>query len=534
MKRSIAFILALAMMICVFAMTGCGDTEQPATTTTKSQTPVQTTTGGDQDKPTQTTAGDEPTQTTTEATESTETTTETPLIPVDPMESWEGLTKLPGFENVDFRGEEFVICARTTDDVSFPSDIEIYSEEPDAISTAIRERNALIESLYNCTIRLEPSEDPPSLVNAEVTSGKQTIDMYTVHYAGERMATSGNNYNLLSLGIDFSNEWWDQNYAKSYTIKSASGTPALYGMVGDFALTAYTATHALFFNKNVYETQIEQALGYDIYQLVRDGDWTMDVFVEMIKKAGTDNNGNSAYSYSEGDILGWARTTHATHGLHAATGLQLITNENQTLSFNALNNVNAWSVNIDKAIEVWNVEQAETLGYTDVRNALTAGNTLFASEVLDVLRRMKDADVSCGLVPYPKYSKAQENYAHYVDNHLTAYCVPTSVVEIETMGQFIELFAAHSRKIVRSAWIDTYAYEYCGDADSAEMLDIVLNTRTYDPGYIYWATIEGEVSQMINSGKNNFTKWVDKRAASITGAGGMIETYISKLAENEI
>ncbi len=534
MKRSLALLLALSMMFCVFVMAGCGDTDEPATTTTKADTPIQTTTGNDE--PQKTTAGsDQPTATTTEQPdEPIETTTEPPLIPVDPMESWEGITRLPGFENVDFRGEEFVICARTTDDVSFPTDIEIYSEEPDAISTAVRERNAIIEQLYNCTIRLEPSEDPPTLVNAEVTSGKQTIDMYAVHYSGERMATSGNNYNLLSFGIDFTNEWWDQNYVSSYTIKSNTGTPALYGLIGDFALTAYTATHALFFNKNVYETEIEQALGYDIYQLVRDGKWTMDIFIEMVKKAGKDINGNSSFAYGEGDILGWARTTHATHGLHAASGLQLITNVNQNLVFNASENVSAWSTNIDKAIEVWSLEAAESLGYTDVRGALTSGNTLFASEVLDVLRRMKDDDVTCGLVPYPKYTETQENYAHYVDNHVTAYCVPTSVVEIETMGQFIELFAAHSRALVRSAWIDTYAYEYCGDADSAEMLDIVLNTRTYDPGYIYWATIEGEISQMISTGKNNFTKWVDKRAASITGAGGLIENHINKLTENEI
>lgn len=532
MKRFLALTLAFVMVLGVCLTAGCD--KQPADTTTeKPADPVQTTTG--EKTPTDTTAQDNPSETTTsgedtpvETTDTSETEPDTPIIT-----EWDGYTRLAGFENIDFRGETFVIAGRTTDDVSFPTDIEIYTTETDSISTAVRDRNATIEKLYNCVIEVNSSESPGSLVNAEVTSGKQTIDMYSYFMSGEGAATSGNNYNLYSLGIDFSNSWWDQNYVNSYTIKNSSGVKTMYTMVGDFALTAFSCTHAMFFNKNVYETAIEEKLGYDIYQLVRDGKWTMDIFVEMVKEAGTDVSGNQSFAYSEGDILGWVRTTHATHGLHAATGLQIITTKDGVLDFTAKSDTNQWTTLIDKAIEVWSTPQAETLGYTAVREAITGGNALFASEVLDVLRRMKDADVTCGLVPYPKYSETQENYAHYVDNHLSAYAVPTSVVDLETMGKFIELYAAHSQKIVRSAWIDTYSYEYCGDADSAEMLDIILNSRTYDPGYLYWSTYEGEVSQMINAGKNNFTKWVDKRADSVTSSGGAFDNFIKGISDNK-
>ena len=108
--------------------------------------------------------------------------------------------------------------------MSWFSAIEIYTTETDSISTAVRDKNATIEKLYNCVIEVNSSESPGSLVNAEVTSGKQTIDMYSYFMSGEGAATSGNNYNLYSLGIDFSNSWWDQNYVNSYTIKNSSGT----------------------------------------------------------------------------------------------------------------------------------------------------------------------------------------------------------------------------------------------------------------------------------------------------------------------
>ena len=532
MKKFLALTLAIAMTLCVCFAAGCGDTPAETTTgkvteTTTAKPAEDTTVGSGENPATETTAA---TEDTTEATVATEDTTE--IIPVDPMETWDGYAKLPGFEDVDFRGTTFVLAGKTTDDVSFPTDIEIYTEETDPVSTAVRERNATVEKLYNCKIECISSENPAGLVSAEVSSGKHTIDIYTRN-GDAGAATSGANYNLFTLGIDFSNSWWDQNYVSTYTVKNSAGTSVLYAAVGDFTITAFTATHAMMFNKNVYETKIAQGLGYDIYELVREGKWTMDIFVEMVKAAATDVSGNSEFAYDEGDILGWARTTHATHGLHAASGLPLIINQNGTFKFTANEQAAQWSDIMTKACEIWALHEAESLGYTNVREALTSGNTLFASEVLDVLRRMRDADVSAGLVPYPKYTEDQETYAHYVDGHVAPYSVPTSVVEIETVGKFLELYAAHSQKIVRSTWIDTYCYEYCGDADSTEMLDIILNTRTYDPGYLYWSSsCEAEVSNMISTNKaQNFSKWVGRKEANINGE---IENFIAGIDDNKV
>ena len=182
---------------------------------------------------------------------------------------------------------------------------------------------------------------------------------------------------------------------------------------------------------------------------------------------------------------------------------------------------------IEKAISVWSLEQSETLSYSDVRTALQNGNTLFASEVIDVLARMKDSDVSVGLVPYPMYSETQGSYAHYVDNHLNAYSVPVSVPDIDTLSDFMELYAYHSRYLVRSAWIDAYSYEFCSDADSGEMLDIILDSRTYDPAYLMFSSYEGDISSMISTGKNNLTKWTDRTAATISKS---ISDYVTAMS----
>ena len=529
MKRLLASVLALAMVLGVCLFAGCND-EPDATTTKKPAQPVETTTG---DKTT-TEPTNPGTETTTNNDEPTETTTGEPEGPIEP-EEWDGTTKLPGYEDVDFRGKTFVIAGYTGSADGFDNVREIYSEDTDAIAVAVKERNQYIELLYSCTIEVNGSDAPGGLVSAEVTSGKHTIDIYANKYAVGTSATSGNNYNLYSLGIDFTQDWWDQNYVKANTVKNSAGIDTLYSIVGDFAFSASSLTHALMFNKNLYETAIAQELGYDIYQLVRDGKWTMDVFIEMVQKAGKDVSGNQAYAYSEGDIIGWATTTHATHGLHVASGLPMITTTNGTMSFAMSNAKSEWTNVIEKAIEVWALPQHDNCGYSSGQQAIVSGNTLFYSDIISKLEgsTLRDSDTAVGLVPYPKYSTTQENYAHYVDNHLMTYSVPTSVVEIEELGDFFTVYAAHTTAIVRPAWIDAYAYEYCGDADSGEMLEIILNTRTYDPGYLIFSSFEGEISQQINAGKNNITKLIDKRYDSIAGPGGSIENHVKGISDNK-
>ncbi len=526
MKRLLASVLALAMVLGVCLFAGCDD--KPADTTTKKPDTVETTTG---DKTT--TEPTNPIDTTTNGDEPTDTTTE-PDGPIEP-EKWIGQTRLPGYEDIDFRGKTFVIAGYTGSADGFDNVREIYSEDTDSIAVAVKERNGFIQQLYNCTIEVNGSDSPGGLVSAEVTSGKHTIDIYASKYSVGQSATSGNNYNLYSLGIDFTQDWWDQNYVNTNTVKNSAGIDTLYSIVGDFAFSASSLTHAIMFNKNVYETKIAQELGYDIYQLVRDGEWTMDIFIEMIKKGATDVSGNQAFAYSEGDVIGWATTNHATHGLHVASGLPMISTANGTMTFAMNADKSTWSNIIDKAIEVWALPEHDNCGYSNGQQAIVSGNTLFYSDIIAKLEEttLRDSDTAVGLVPYPKYSTSQANYAHYVDNHIMTYSVPTSVVEIEELGDFFTVYAAHTTAIVRPAWIDAYAYEYCGDADSGEMLEIILNSRSYDPGYLIFSSFEGEISQQIDSGKNNITKLIDRRYESIAGPGGSIEQHIKGISDNK-
>jgi hypothetical protein len=186
---------------------------------------------------------------------------------------------------------------------------------------------------------------------------------------------------------------------------------------------------------------------------------------------------------------------------------------------------------INKSIELWSMPEGQTVSYSVIPETLAGGYALFASEILgSSLGNLKDYDVQIGLLPYPLHSESQENYAHYVDNHVYSYSVPTSVSDTDSVGDFLTVYAFHSTYIVRPAYINVYAYDYCSDPQSAEMLDIILDTMTYDPGYLS-AGLESDITNMISNGKNQIAQFA---ARKVTTANDWITKFVAEIDDNPV
>lgn len=535
MKRLIALLISMGMMLSVLAWAGCGETPADPTTTA-STTTAQTTTAATTTADDTTTADTTTAETTTGATETdatkpADTTGATepdattaatnPATPTVDLSNFDGYSKLPGYEDVDFGGRVFTLGLHDGG-----NELMFYTDGTTVRDVAVRERNALVEKLYNCKIECNLSASPATLVNADVTGNICTIDYYMTQYPSPGTATNKQNYNLYNLGINFENPWWSKAYVDSFTVDK-NGTPALYGAYGNFC--GFGSTYCLFYNIDVYN-QSAVCRQYDIYQLVRDKKWTMDIFVEMIKDIKRDANGNSIYSYQDGDIMGWIRTGHATHAMHAASNMKIIENVNGKLQFSPSAQANAWSDVIDKAIAVYGTEGSQDVSYSYIPDYVASGKALFFSEVLGTVENMADMDVSIGLVPYPLYSETQENYCNYIDNHIQDWHIPVSVADPETVATFAELYACHSDYTVHPANIEMYTVELLGDEESAEMMELIFDNITFDPGYLWWSNFETDIGNMISSGKNNITQWAGRKGADVQKK---IDEFMTGLLDNK-
>ena len=114
--------------------------------------------------------------------------------------------------------------------------------------------------------------------------------------------------------------------------------------------------------------------------------------------------------------------------------------------------------------------------------------------------RMRNSTTDFGLIPFPKYELAQENYYHFV--HKTAgkgVCIPTTQSDPEMAGLIIEAMAAKSVGTVTEAYYDkALTYKYMRDEESAEMLDIIQAGAYFDFADAFYGNLSG-VSDFLTS-----------------------------------
>ena len=431
--------------------------------------------------------------------------------PINPgQQELTGKEALPGYENVNFGGRQFLISSFSPqDDVwSDASDFWVECITHNTINDAVYERNAVMNKLYNCSIAVSCDY---GMYEASVAAGEERFIAASRGSGVYNDFVNGSveYYNLLKLGIDFTQDWWDQNF-----IADSSCDGKLFGVLGDFSLQAMNATWIMYFNKDVYESIFSDV---DIYQLVKENKWTMDVMAEMINRVKDDVNDDSVYTYSEdenADMLGLVTTSLNYSGLYFASGLRYISKTENTI-YGSFNPVLTGQQNgpgvIDKLISVCNMDGYLNLDYHYIPTALQNGRTLFASEVMDKLRRLPDAENHrIGVLPQPLYTEGQDSYHCYVNTYAATLGVPTSFMDIDIVSNFLTLFAYHSSKLVRTAFVDTYK-KYADD-ENAGMIDIILDSRVYDPGYFgnLAENMNNQIATMITSQRNQYTQAAER------------------------
>lgn len=98
---------------------------------------------------------------------------------------------------------------------------------------------------------------------------------------------------------------------------------------------------------------------------------------------------------------------------------------------------------------------------------------------------LRDMDANFGIIPYPKYDEAQENYLSRIEGcELTG--VPVTA-DPEFVSVVLEALASDSAKNVVPAYYDVaLKTKYTRDEESAEMLDVIFQNRVFDLGDTIW------------------------------------------------
>lgn len=125
--------------------------------------------------------------------------------------------------------------------------------------------------------------------------------------------------------MDLTKPWWNQNSVESITYSNY-----LPAVSSSFSVNDKDATAAMAYNKTL-------ASNYnlpDIYELVRNSQWTFDKLSELAASVSHDLDGDGAIT--EADIYGLLGGNDISYAFYCASGERMITNDTDgkfTLAF---------------------------------------------------------------------------------------------------------------------------------------------------------------------------------------------------------
>ena len=223
----------------------------------------------------------------------------------DPRES--AMDSLP--DNLDFGGEKIRILNRAPSvsyTTAFFSEIEGEIDSGDIVVDAIYRRNRSVEDRLNIeiiSIEIPGGWDEQDVflraIKNSVASGGDDYDFIAAYsYYITPIATEGTLYNLKNLNyLSPEQIWWSADCANEMMIDGK-----LYFIAGDLAISLLKNMYVTFFNK-----QLAQDLNVEnMYQMVLNGDFTVDKLKELTKDTWRDLNGDGIAD--KGDAFGYAVT----------------------------------------------------------------------------------------------------------------------------------------------------------------------------------------------------------------------------------
>ena len=423
----------------------------------------------------------------------------------DPVE--DALNALRG--EVDWGGNDFGII--------YVNDIGGYTEEVEAepengdetgsgvINDAVFERNTLFEEYCNLNFVLVPTPNPSigSAIMAEVQTGTGDFHLITTTAdTAARNATSGYLYNYLDLDIDLEQDWWDAG-----TLDFALDGRVFF-MDGSFNIVDDDVTFVFMFNKEL-RTEYQIA---NPYETVKAGDWTLEYFNSVVSQLATENGDGK---WDENDTYGFSTPGSIGNTFFYGAGLKYVENSrDMDVPELVLDKKMEQALNVlDMArsiIQENNSTYVAPHGQEGLsRDVFIQGRSLFYCEAASYLRSLNaNMEREYGVVPVPKYDKAQANYTTWRHGIGSTLSIPTSVAkgDMEQFALVLETYAVLAQKYVRPAYYDPMlTTRNVQDVESSEMLDLIFLNRTYDMAmYFTQLGFNGLFEQAALSSGNTF------------------------------
>ena len=441
-----------------------------------------------------------------------------------------------GMPEFNFQKTEFNIAVYSNEKESTyyseEIDPDLYDTTDDAIKEAVRVRNDQIEAETGVKIVACPVADVRTAVTNDFETGLASFDA-AMPFMGAcaSMAQDGMLYDLNEFSdyLHFDAPWWDASACESLSIGGH-----LYFTTGDISIMQKITSIALTFNKAMYDEQCADTYG-NLYELVRNKEWTFDKMYEMGKLVTADTDGEPGMSYK--DTWGLSTSHSDAEKYYLASGERFITKDASDLPILALGS-NENSINVvQKTLSLlekddeWTMNcqtlsgQVENIWATSL-DVFGENRCLFRTTAFSAIKKLRAYEKAdeFGIVPLPLMYEGQEIY-YTPSSAKYAYgvVIPLNVEDADFSAYMLEMMSCYAKNTLTPAYYEiTLKTRDATDKESEDMLDnYIFNNVVYDLGIIHDF---GKVSSML------FTLMSSKSVdivSTLEAAKPQIETAIS-------
>lgn len=438
------------------------------------------------------------------------------------------------YPDEDFSGYEFTFYNA---DEQFNCYIRLDFEEQtgEALDDAVYNRNRRIEDRFNCKITEYQADGSTSWATSQsnmcreiaqmVMAGDNDFDAaYLPIYFQPAVVTDGYLTDLKTIPeLRLGEAWWDNAFNDEIEINDCLNTASspLNFMTLDLAWV-------ILFNQDM---MVDRALEYP-YQLVRDGKWTLDTFNGYLKGTASLNGDDSFTWNGDGNaVYGIANHVSSVDAFIFSAGNKLMSRDGDSFNFTA--GTDRMYSTIDKLTSI--LDYASGNVYTDNNSdlktksgyiyAFSSNRALFITCELKASLELRSMESNFGLLPFPKYDEAQENYITYANPIACLLTIPTTNTETHRTGVIIDALTYDSYKNVMPVYYDvTVSQKGLRNEESIEMLDIVRNSRN-----TLFSNLYGITTDLNNTLQNDVLYAAGTAASTIAAAETTVQTNLENV-----
>lgn len=396
-----------------------------------------------------------------------------------------------GLPDKDMEGFTFNIHHSTQASMSWVNlELNAEAENGEYLNDAIFKRNQYIEERFRCELNITeaPWSDNASNFRSIVMAGDNPYDIFFI-YGNRVMGNLDSIADFNSIPhINLDAEWWNPLATSAYNVGGKQ-----LAVAGNYTLSYLSSAGCFIYNKRI----ADELKTENMYNLVRNGGWTVDKFFEIARKGTRDLDGNG--SYDENDQFGIISESAKAFYDSMIIGSDIHYLERDSDGYPAFTlKTNEKGVSFFQKL-VSAMKTDPYMYFDDSNDVNTAtdtikfenGHALFMRTRTNYISNYRDMKDDFGILPIPKYDEKQEKYITQCGVGEIAV-LPRSCDDsrLDNIGILLEAMAFRSQQTVVPTYKEVLLQtKFTRDEDSGEMVDIVFKGISFDLGVVAYEGI---------------------------------------------